>query len=91
MRKIEQDMVKAIKARKNWQSGNTSTVIHDDQLLIQLHGNTIAVQSLVTDVMWLDQATFRNWPTVTTASRLRALGFHATIKQGCAHINGKPV
>ena len=91
MRKIEQDMIKAIKARKNWQSGNTSTIIRDDQLLIQLHGNTIAEKSLITGELLLNERTFRNWPTVTTASRLRALGFHVSIKNGISHIDGKPV
>jgi len=91
MRKIEQQMIAAVNAGKEWKNDNTETVISDDQLLIKLHGNTIAVKSLITDVLWLDQATFRAYPTRTTVNRLRALGFNAGIKQFAPCINGKPI
>ena len=35
--------------------------------------------------------TFRAWPTATTASRLRALGFNATIRKGVPHLDGVPL
>jgi hypothetical protein len=88
MRKIEQDMVKAIKARKNWQSGNTRVQKSGSFIDVYLHNNHIA---RVAGKARPNARTFRNWPTVTTASRLRALGIHATIKNGMAHIDGQPV
>jgi hypothetical protein len=33
----------------------------------------------------------RQWPTVTTKSRLRALGANLTQKRGVIYLNGNPV
>ena len=43
MRKIEQQMCAAIKADKNWSSGNTQVVTNDGVSTVYLHGNKIAM------------------------------------------------
>ena len=68
MRKIEQQMNAAIKADKNWSSGNTQVVTNDGVSTVYLHGNKIA---MVDDnsVTIFDGG----WQSVTTKSRLNAL------------------
>tara|TARA_B100001996_G_scaffold237335_1_gene183328 strand:+ start:942 stop:1274 length:333 start_codon:yes stop_codon:yes gene_type:complete len=69
MRKIESQMNSAIRARRNWSSGNTSVVIDDqNDALVYLHGNFIAK---ISDrfVRLFDGG----WQSVTTKSRLNAL------------------
>ena len=69
MRKIESQMNSAIRARRNWTSGNTSVVIDDQNAaLVYLHGNFIAK---ISDrfVRLFDGG----WQSVTTKSRLNAL------------------
>ena len=70
MRKIEENMLQAIAARKNWRSGNTAVEVETSGAVsVWLHGNCIAV---------IDGQSKKfktaGWATVTTASRLRALG-----------------
>ncbi len=70
MRKIEKQMIAAIKANKNWTNANTS--VHFDSesgvRVVRLHGNKIAE---VTDN---DMTIFDGgWQTTTTKSRLNAL------------------
>lgn len=98
MRKIEKQMLEAIREGRNWQGGNT-TVAHYPKdsgirfCTVTLHGNHIAdvwdggkcgEVSAVAD-------TFKRWPTRTTVSRLRALGIDASTRKGVACINGEPV
>ena len=70
MKVIEANMLQAIAARKNWKSGNTAVVVEaSGAVSVWLHGNCIAV---------IDSQTKKfktaGWATLTTASRLRALG-----------------
>lgn len=70
MKVIETNMLQAIAARKNWKSGNTAVVVEaSGAVSVWLHGNCIAV---------IDGQTKKfktaGWATLTTASRLRALG-----------------
>ena len=74
MRKIESQMIEAIKSETDWKSGNTKVVnfFNDgDKCVVSsvfLHGNKIAE---VTDN---DMTIFDGgWQTVTTKSRLNAL------------------
>jgi hypothetical protein len=102
MRKIEQQMVEAVKANKNWKGGNTEVGVMWDfpcktRTNIYLHGNHIAIIHQDTshggqpwEVIPI-RPTFRNWPTPTTRSRLRALGVDASIKNGCAMLDGEEV
>jgi hypothetical protein len=96
MRKIEKQMIEAIRSGDNWKSGNTEVVHHIDNGIfyadIYLHGNHIAV---ATPKHWdfypvakANRDTFSRWPTATTRSRLRALGVNASIREGHAYIDG---
>lgn len=96
MRKIEKQMIEAIRSGDNWKSGNTEVVHSIDNGIfyadIYLHGNHIAT---ATPRTWdrhpyanPNLATFNNWPTATTRSRLRALGVNASIREGFAYIDG---
>ena len=75
MRKVEEQMIMAIRSRKNWAGSNTTVRCFKEngittEMQVLLHGNLIA---------WLDTATndlsisSAGWETVTTKSRLNAL------------------
>jgi hypothetical protein len=68
MRKIEQQMIAAIKANKNWSSGNTQVVTNCGLSSVYLHGNLIA--QVDNDSLTLFDG---GWQSVTTKSRLNAL------------------
>ena len=70
MRKIEQQMIAAIKGKRNWSSGNTSVHYSEDykSSTVYLHGNLIAI------VYENDAELFdAGYKTVTTKSRLNAI------------------
>ena len=93
MRKIEQDMLSAIANGENWQSGNTSVTNDDEGITVRLHGHRIAwiPAHFGRSLRWLevDIETLRRWPTVTTKSRLRALGVDLTQTKGKIYIDGE--
>ena len=69
MRKIEQQMIDAINANKNWCSGNTMVKTDDANISrVFLHGNHIA--TIDDDSMMIMDG---GWQSVTTKSRLNAL------------------
>ena len=68
MRKIEQQMNAAIKADKNWSSGNTQVVTNDGVSTVYLHGNKIAMVD-DTSLTIFDGG----WQSNTTKSRLNAI------------------
>ena len=68
MRKIEAQMNAAIKADKNWSSGNTQVVTNCGVSTVYLHGNKIALVD-DTSVTVFDGG----WQSVTTKSRLNAI------------------
>lgn len=87
MRKIEEKLFKAIRARKSFHKDNT-TVEYDGvtgEAQIRLHGNLIAYEKDQRKTLVL---TFCGWSTRTTSSRLCAiieaygLGLYACIKAG---------
>lgn len=97
MRKIEKEMLQAIQSKQNWNKDNTAVYyvqsLHPDGSYseIYLHGNCLGLyyhNTKTFDMFWY---TFRAWPTMTTASRLRALGVGAHIVKGKAYIDGKEV
>jgi hypothetical protein len=99
MRKIEEEMLSAIEARKNWSKGNTSVryfsgeengnpFLHRAE--IYLHGNHIATHYYIYRETEPNEKTFRKWPTTTTRSRLRALGINASTRKGVAYIGNEP-
>ena len=76
MRKIEQQMWNAINNQVNWRSGNTSVQRIDDvNMAVYLHGNHIADVNSRNGFVMVNTATLIQWPTLTTKSRLRALGW----------------
>ena len=89
MRKIEKQMIEAIRSGDNWKSANTEVVITDDTANVYLHGHHIATVCSAIDCTLPNRQTFREWPTATTRSRLRALGIDASIKNFQACIDGK--
>ena len=70
MRKIESEMISAIKGKRNWASGNTSVHYSEDykSSTVYLHGNLIAIVSN-NDAELFDGG----WQSVTTKSRLNAI------------------
>jgi len=68
MRKIETQMIAAIKANENWSSGNTQVVTMDGVSFVYLHGNKIAMID-DTSMTIFDGG----WQSTTTKSRLNAL------------------
>ena len=88
MRKIEQQMIAALRAGRAWQSGNTSVTAPDrtGRAAVYLHGNHIAD---VRDGQAVPNlGTLARWPTVTTKSRLRALGVPIEQRRGSLYVNG---
>ena len=97
MRKIEQQMNEAIRAFQNvktwdslsWSSGNTSVTRQPDGFIdVYLHGNHIAQ---IGDRLLVSLPTLRRWPSMTTRSRLRALGADLVSIKGVLHLNGKSI
>lgn len=91
MRKIEQQMNNAVYNKANWSKDNTSVHYneHTHTSCIRLHGNLIATykhDGLYKVIPNADM--FRDWPTATTRSRLRALGVDASIRNFEATIDG---
>lgn len=97
MRVIEQEMVNAIKSGNNWAKGNTSFIVSASHPAssftaeVFLHGNRIAWVSGAERYITTDIETLREYPTVTTKSRLRALGVNVCTKQGITYLNDERI
>ena len=70
MRKIEAEMIQAVKNGRDWKSGNTSVDVTDHGIIVRLHGNKIAQVEPWDQVVYVTDA---GWQTTTTKSRLNAL------------------
>lgn len=69
MRVIERNMVRAIKAGKDFRSGNTAVDVNEGGAwVVRLHGNAIATGTAAGF-----QFTLAGWNTPTTRSRINAL------------------
>jgi hypothetical protein len=90
MRKIEKEMVRAVALNKSWQSGNTEVAGGVRVASVYLHGHKIAH---VIDRMIVvpNLKVIRQWPTVTTKSRLRALGVNIYTKKGITYVDNEAV
>lgn len=94
MRKIENEMLTAVLARRPWQAGNTAVTFTKEPdpehqfgvnecVTVYLHGNRIAYQNPYDlNLLHIDHGTLKKYPTRTTLSRLRALGFTVNISKG---------
>lgn len=97
MRKIEQQMLQAIKDGHTWWSGNTGVVwacagpLAPVFARVYLHGNHIASYYAFEKESLAVRDVVRKWPTATTRSRLRALGIDASIRNGKMFIDGEEV
>ena len=89
-RKIETRIVNALRDNAPFKSGRDEVRATATGVAYYLHGHLVASK---THGKPLEPyaPTFRAWPTSTTASRLRALGFDATIRKGVPHLNGEPL
>lgn len=97
MRKIEQEMLQAIRDRRSWQSGNTAVFTAGGIISVYLHGHRIATSAGTGTgyygelILNADRDTLRQWPTATTKSRLRALGIDVQTKKGVTYLDGESV
>jgi len=94
MRKIEQLMNNAIAQRVAFSKDNTLVTIVNDgnpygtRAEVYLHGNHIANYWYQDSSLEVNERTLAEWSTVTTKSRLRALGANVTTKRGQTFLNG---
>ena len=70
MRKIEQEMNRAIRYRRNFSKSNTSVTCYREEIEIRLHGNLIGTVDTASNQLRIFDG---GWQTVTTKSRLNAL------------------
>lgn len=99
MRKIEQQIWNAIKAKKSMNMGNTrveylpelNEPMHAriEYAKVYLHGNHIASYTYSHDRVDYNPMTLAQWPTRTTKSRLRALGVNVYTKNGQTFIGDR--
>ena len=79
MRKIEEQMLEAIRHKENWSHANTAVSIFSKgkttyEACVLLHGHIIAVVDYLNDNrVHINLVTLAEYPTRTTMSRLRAL------------------
>jgi hypothetical protein len=95
MRKIEKEMIQNC-ARINrgadqhsWTKDNTHVSGQKGLVQVFLHGNHIA--SFVDGMLQVNLDTLRRWPSMTTRSRLRALGANLVSIKGALHLDGKSI
>lgn len=107
MRKIEMLMRDAIAHGRCFKRDNTEVQINDlgseVRAHIYLHGNHIASVDLFKvplelgsyqgfgDALHVNMDTLRRWPTVTTRSRLSALGANVYQRKGVIYLNSEEV
>ena len=70
MRKIEQDMNRAIRYRQTMSKQNTSVRCYREEIEVRLHGNLIGTVDTASNQLRIFDG---GWQTVTTKSRLNAL------------------
>lgn len=96
MRQIEKKMVAAIKARKNFKSGNTEVKMTRNEHLgtctamVYLYDNLIAKISFGPENV-VAQFTMAGWNKNTTRSRLNALGVGVSQCNWAPYHNGKAI
>lgn len=90
MRKIENEMLYAVRSRKNWHSGNTEVRISDggNWCKVYLHGNLIYTHCLESGER---KFTLAGWNTPTTRSRLNALGVNVGQRNFTPYYNGEEI
>lgn len=88
MRKIEQQMLSAIHNHVRFQSVNTIVSPLDELMIaIYLHGHEIATINQRNGFVMTNVDTLRRYPTMTTKSRLRALGVNVSTRRGVTYLD----
>ena len=78
MKKIEEQMVEAVKNRQNWEKSNTKVEVAFGNVYVYLFGNLIAWGKSHKTLKF----STCGWHTPTTRNRLNALGANCYIKNG---------
>lgn len=100
MRKIEQQTLDAVKARKNWRCANMAVFYlspsetgnpFGGRSEIYPHGNHIADYWHDDQTVAVNTRTLNQWGTNTTLSRLRALGANVRRCKGVILLNDEPL
>lgn len=87
MREIEKKMVAAIRNTKNFNGNNTQVECQSNgSIYVYLFGNCI--YKIVNGKTYFNLC---GWNSVTTRSRLNALGVNVTSKDFIPYYNGKPI
>ena len=79
MKTIEKGMVAAFNSNKDFHKDNTSVVVADGKVNVYLFGNKIASKDVKSGEVRYSNC---GWASVTTSSRLHALGCDCRIKKG---------
>ena len=89
MRVIEIKMIEALEAKDNFKLSNTSVHYIKDcnYSEVRLYGHLIAIKYHDNDSLEVNRVTLADYPTVTTKSRLRALGANVTTKRGITYLD----
>jgi hypothetical protein len=88
MRKIENEMIKAIHSQKRWSMTNTIvSPIDNTNVAVYLHGHEIAIVNTYNGFTMTNVDTLRRYPTNTTKSRLRALGVNVATRKGITYLD----
>lgn len=93
MRKIEQELIAALKQRKPFNKDNTFIVGDDSSgcpfgySWVFLHGNPLGYWRHSDGQFEVNRDTLKQWPSATTKSRLRALGVNLTQVKGKIYID----
>lgn len=98
MRLIEKEMNRAVDAMQPWAKDNTQVTIAEGDWStwahVYLHGHPIATVERMRSgarVFSINYRTLEQWPTRTTMSRLRALGFNVYTRKGVVYHEGEAV
>lgn len=87
MRKINAEMINAIRNGRNWMNGNTRVeTSYGGRIDVYLHGNRIFSQQGNVKIF-----TLAGWNTTTTRSRLGALGMDVKQRNFIPIYNGKEI
>lgn len=87
MKKIEKEMLQAWNNRKDFTGANTRVYNNSKGVTcVYLFDNLIATK----DAAGVIKFTLAGWNTVTTRSRLNALGCNVTSKNGVSYRDGAP-
>ena len=95
MRKIEEQMLEAIRHKENWSHANTAVSIFSKgkithEACVLLHGHIIAVVNYLNDnSVHINLETLADYPTRTTMSRLRALSCDVKTEGGITYVWGR--